>query len=143
LILKHTMEAFIREQTNTTPSIEFNPEKNVFEIMGSSRPEDVREFFYPVLDWFNKFKEYLTRDGASLFSEENPLTFTAKLHYFNSSSAKFIFDIFEELRNVHNLNIPIKVYWYFDEDDEDMLDVGEEIAQMVDMDFQFIAIKNT
>jgi hypothetical protein len=136
------MEALRREQTDTTPAVELNPAHNVFEILGSSRPEDVREFYYPIMDWLAKFQEYVAGEGATLFSAENPLTFTAKLHYFNSSSAKFIFDIFEELQNIHALNIPVKVYWYFDEDDEDMLDVGEEISQMVDIDFQFIAIKN-
>jgi len=136
------MEALICKQTTTTPSVEFNPENNVFEILGASRPEDVRQFFYPIMDWLKEFKEYLAGDGASLFSAENPLNFTAKLQYFNSSSAKFIFDIFGELKNLQDMDIPVKVYWYFDEDDEDMLDVGEEIAQLVGLDFQFIARKN-
>ena len=57
-------------------------EKNIFEISGKSLPEDVVDFYQPLLDWLNKYR-----------STPNPKTeFTFKLMYFNTaSSAGLIF----------------------------------------------------
>jgi len=36
----------------------------------------------------------------------------------------------------------VKVYWYFNEEDEDMRDAGEEMAELAEMTFHFIALKS-
>ena len=56
--------------------------------------------------------------------------------------SKFIFDIFDELNHFIKDGTPVKVYWYFDEEDEDMRDAGEEMAEMAEMTFHFIALKS-
>jgi len=33
------------------------------------------------------------------------------------------------------------LYWYFKEGDEDMLEVGEDFSEMIDMPFQMIMIE--
>ena len=111
------------EETKATPAITLDAENLHFEIAGCSRPENVREFYMPVIDWFEKALESID-DFRSNIKEGETLSFDFKLSYFNSASAKFILDI--------------KINWHYEEGDEDMRDVGEELAEMVDFDFKYI-----
>jgi len=36
--------------------------------------------------------------------------------------------------------IDIKVYWYFDEDDNDMLEAGQDISKMVNVPMEFVSV---
>ena len=70
---------------------------------------------------------------------ENPIYFKIDLSYFNSSSAKFIYDILTDLKRLAPANIPVKVMWFYDEEDSDMKDAGTDIALLVDMEFSYFA----
>ena len=43
-----------------------------------------------------------------------------QLEYFNTSSSKCLLDLFKKLEALDSLS----VHWYFDSDDEDMLEAG-------------------
>jgi len=132
------MKPYILEPTELTPGVIFDPENNNFQMSGSSRPEDVRDLYIPMIEWLKEFHNRISHDQATMFSKENPLIFKVKMDYFNSSSAKFFFDIFEELNAIHDDGFPIKIQWYFDEEDDDMQEAGEEMQELVNMEFQFI-----
>ncbi len=52
------MESLKIKATQITPEICFDIEKKVFIISGESRPENVKDFFEPILLWLeNYFKE--------------------------------------------------------------------------------------
>lgn len=36
--------------TEKSPKVIFDPKKHLFEMEGNSRPENVRDFFYPIID---------------------------------------------------------------------------------------------
>ncbi len=130
------------EPTNLSPEIKFAPEQNVFSIKGTSAPEDVRALYYPVIDWIKLFVDDIIDGGGKKFDDSNPLKFDADLHYFNSSSAKFIYDIFMELKRLSGSGIPVKVNWYYDIEDLDQKEAGEDIALLAEMDFNYIAIES-
>lgn len=127
--------------TSTTPEINFSPEENIFFIRGTSSPEDVRAMYYPVIEWINKFINDILEGKNKLFSSENPMKFQADLTYFNSSSAKFFYDIFSELKRLIPERIPVVVEWYYDEEDIDLKEAGKDIASLADMEFTFIPKK--
>jgi hypothetical protein len=58
--------------------------------------------------------------------------------YFNSTSAKYILDIFKSLNALHSLGIELDIKWYYEEDDEDMLEVGEEMSRMSKLKFEYV-----
>ncbi len=60
------------------------------------------------------------------------------LTYYNSSSAKFFYDIFTELKRLNAANVPFVVEWFYDLDDPDQKEAGEDIAYMAGMEFTFI-----
>jgi hypothetical protein len=122
------MEALRIEATIDTPGIILDAANNLFEIAGKSYPEDTKEFYQEVLQWVDKYA-----------ASPNPKTnFIFKLKYFNSSSYKPIFDILGKLETIKNKNCEIKVEWHYKSGDSDMLEAGEEFADLFDIPFTYL-----
>jgi hypothetical protein len=132
------MEPFVIEPTSHSPGIMFDPAAGKFSISGVSRPEDVRAFYYPVLEWVRNFLVSEIKTGRVTFSDRNPLTLEVKLKYFNSSSAKFLFDIFSEIGAIREGGQTVKIIWYYEAGDDDMLEAGEELSEIADIPFEYI-----
>jgi hypothetical protein len=132
------MQSLIQEAHVNTPYINFDPIKMVFEISGECRPENVLTFFNPILDWLTEFRKFVKHD----FHTVKELTFHFKLEYYNSSSAKFIFNILKRLKALEEYDLSIKMIWYYDELDEDLLENGQEFEKILNMNFEFIALQD-
>ena len=121
------MEALRIEPTVDTPGIILDAKNGEFEISGKSYPEDTKEFYHNVLHWMDLY-------GVS----PNPkTTFVFKLKYFNSSSYKPIFDILAKLEAIKAKNCEVKVELYYKTGDSDMLEAGEEFADLFDVNFSY------
>jgi hypothetical protein len=135
------MQKFYIEPTRTTPEISFSPEENIFIIRGNSSPEDVRAMYYPVIEWIRIFVEDVIDGEITLYNSEMPVRFQTDLVYFNSSSAKFLFDIFTELKRLLIKDVKVVVEWYYDIDDPDQKEAGSDISSLVEMEFLYIPKK--
>ena len=133
------MKPILIDETNTTPQVIFDVKNSQFEIKGCSRPENVRQFYLPIVEWLESFSTNATEYIEQF--KENPVVFKFKLSYFNSASAKFILDILLLINKIYKNDINTAIDWYYEEGDEDMLDVGTELSEMVDFDFRYIEIK--
>ena len=127
------MEKLNLAPTLNTPSIILDPEENKFELKGESRPENVRSFYLPILDWLEKFASEISGSGNNA-----PLEFSFNFEYFNSTSAKYILDIFKILNTINSSGKAVKVSWHYEEDDEDMYEVGMEMSRMSGIDFEYV-----
>jgi hypothetical protein len=127
--------------TNTTPEINFSPDENIFIIRGTSAPEDVRALYYPVIEWIRIFVDDVLDGELPQYSSTNPVRFQSDLEYFNSSSAKFLYDIFTELKRLLLRDVKVQVEWYYDEEDPDQEEAGSDIALLVEMEFIYIPKK--
>ncbi len=132
------MNPLIIKETLATPKVVFNVYENDCEIKGCSRPEDVRDFYGPIIDWLKGFKSSINDELKKTYSESNPIIFKFKFDYFNSSSAKFILDILVFINDIHNDGLSLQIDWYYDENDDDMKEVGEELSEVVDFPFHYI-----
>jgi len=132
------MDKLLISPTPVTPEIKFSPEENIFLISGTSSPEDVRAMYYPVLEWVKQFVDEIIEGRNNAFSADKLLVMKVDLYYFNSSSAKFYYDIFLELRKLSLSGVPVLIEWYFDEEDTDMQEAGSDIALLVDMEFTYM-----
>jgi len=126
------------KQTPLTPEINFSPEENIFIIRGISAPEDVRALYYPVIEWITTFIDDLIEVKSNKYTPGEPLRFQADLFYFNSSSAKFIYDIIFEFKRLNSAGIPVVVEWFHDEEDIDLKEAGADIALLAEMTFTFV-----
>ncbi len=114
------MENIKIEATERSPEVDFNFTSNVFALSGESYPEDVPAFFGPPI---NQLEEHLSsQDGADI-------TFYFELIYFNSSSAKVLMELFEMLDKVAENGNNVVIYWAYDEEDDNMEELGEEFGE--------------
>lgn len=122
------METLRIEPTDDSPLVLLDQEDNQFELSGKSLPEDAVEFYKPVLDWLNAYRQ-----------EPLPLTlFNLKLIYFNTASSKLIMDIlliFEEMILEGN---EVVIRWHSLRSDEDMQEAGKEFDEMIEVPFEHI-----
>ena len=129
------MNALKITSTEISPEIIFDPDKNIFDMSGESRPENVRKFYEPVLTWLDDFGRF-----AQSVNREQIATFNFRFEYFNSSSAKFIMDILKKLEDFYSKGVKLQVKWFYDEGDEDMQETGEEFSKIIDVPFEYIEV---
>jgi hypothetical protein len=130
------MEKLMIEPTANSPRILLDPENRTFEFSGESRPENVRKFYLPVLEWLEAYTGAL--EGLSEEQRKFVLQCQFNFEYFNSTSAKYILDIFKSLNAINALGIGLDIKWLYEEDDEDMLEVGQEMSRMSKLPFEYI-----
>jgi hypothetical protein len=119
------MEKLFLEETDDCPGVRFDPETGKLELVGKSLPEDVTDFYNPLLDWINIYSH-----------KPQPVTeFSFKLRYFNTASSKILLDILLLLEKMNEAGKKVEVNWYYPEDDEDMRDAGVEYSEMVNIPF--------
>ena len=123
------MKSLSIKGTQETPDVIFDKELGVFSMSGKSLPEDVKEFYYPIIDWVAEY--------AKIPNQETCLK--VKMDYFNTASSKMILEIFEKFKEMHDKGFSVVVDWYYQDDDEDMQDAGEDYADIVEVPFNFIS----
>ena len=123
------METLLIEQTEDSPRIILDPVDKLFEISGKSLPEDVLEFYQPVLDWLNEYRE-----------EPDTITiFNVRLIYFNTASSKLIMDIFLIFEEMVEEGHDILIKWHSPQTDEDMQEAGKEFEEMIAVPFEHVS----
>ena len=130
------MDNLIIPGTDFTPSVAFLAETGQLEFSGISRPEDVAGFYEDVLRWLNEFEEEVFRSDHKYGMDE--FLFSFKMSYFNSASSKYFLQMLRSLKNIVNKGIPIRIEWHFEEGDEKMMEDGEDLAEAVDLEFEYI-----
>ncbi|PKP12121.1 MAG: nuclear pore complex subunit [Bacteroidetes bacterium HGW-Bacteroidetes-4] len=123
------MEAKRLAGTDESPEVILDKSTNEFKFMGKSLPEDVKEFYTPILNWI---EDYVVDPNDETVVEFN-------MEYFNSASSKQILDILERFAMVTEKGKKITVKWHYMEDDEDMEDAGESYADIVQVPFELIS----
>ena len=121
------LKAIQLEPTKETPHVILDAENNKFEITGRSFPLNAKGFYLPILEWLDA---YTTKPNAKT-------EFIFKLEYFNTPSSKSISDILKRMKAIKDGGNDVVVYWYYEEDDIDILDLGHVFARTVGMDFEF------
>ncbi len=123
------MEVINIQGTDDTPNVLLDKDNNTFEISGRSLPEDVNMFYEPIMNWIDEYSE-----GPNETTE-----FNFKLEYFNTASSKIILDILLKFEEIVENGHDVKIKWHYHEDEEDMLEAGEEYADIVEIPFDYVA----
>lgn len=119
------------EGTKQTPEIDFDASSGILKISGRSIPENTFEFFNPVLVWLD---EYSSQAPNSVIAKIN-------LEYFNTSSSKYILEVLKRLKNILGDGKNVLVQWYYEEDDEEMMETGEDYEDVCGLPFEIIAVE--
>ena len=122
------MEDINIQGTPKTPTVEFNASNGTLLLKGRSIPENSIEFYRPLIDWIANYSKQ-----PKAQTEVN-----IKLEYFNTSSSKCILDVFKKLET---LGENVSIRWYYEEDDEDMLEAGEDYDAIINIPFKMIEVE--
>lgn len=122
------MEVINIKGTDDTPNVILDKSSGQFELSGRSLPEDVSSFYEVVLNWIDEYAA-------------DPLDrteFNIKLEYFNTASSKVILDILLKFEEIVENGKEVVVKWFYHEDEEDMLEAGEEYSDIVEIPFDYV-----
>ena len=125
------MDKLFLEATVQTPLIDFDPESGLMQIKGRAIPDDPDNFWLPILNWFESY--------LMLPAEET--IFEIDLDYFNISSSKRILVLLYKLNDIADNGRRVNVKWCYNKADEDMFEVGQDLAYMVRVPFEFVEIE--
>lgn len=117
------MENLDLQGTNKTPTLKFDAEQGSFLIEGRSIPENSIGFYRPIFEWMDN---YVKTPQKETFLD-------VKLEYFNTSSSKCLVEIFRKLERIHENGHNVQINWFFEEDDEDMEESGEDFQEIIDV----------
>ncbi len=122
------MDNIILEGTPKTPTVEFKFDSGDLLIKGRSIPENSIEFYKPLIDWIESYSG----------SAKSMTVLNVQLEYFNTSSSKCLLDVFKKLERIDK---DVEIKWYYEEDDEDMLEAGEDYDAIINIPFKMIEVE--
>ena len=117
--------------SGSTPEVILDPEGNI-RFSGRLIPENAEDFFSPIVKWIDGYFV----DPAEVTCIE------VCLEYINSAGTRYLLDIIRKITHVHLGKNSEKfiVNWYYNEEDEDILEKGRIFSSDLDVPFNFIRI---
>jgi hypothetical protein len=123
------MQDLIIERTAKTPLVEFLALDKKMTLAGRSIPENSIQFYDTLLTWTNEF----------CASKPGQIEVHVKLEYFNTSSSKCLMDL---LKRIEQCECASEVFWYYEEEDEDMQEAGEDYAAIIQLPFKLVEMSS-
>jgi len=125
------MENFTIKETKYTPEVNLDIQTGILSIKGNSYPENTLEFYDPILNVLEKFFDETTLDLIVLNIE---------ILYFNSSSSRVFFEIFDLLED-HSERLNFAINWIYESDNEGILEIGEDFKEDFEKLNFYLAVK--
>jgi len=123
------MQNLVIEETKYTPKIVLDAQNGVIDIRGKSYPENTFEFYKPVMEWLETYFDGHAKEKTVVNME---------IVYFNSSSSKLFFDLFDLLDEAKE-RCEIEINWIYDPENESAQEAGEDFIE----DFEDLKINLT
>lgn len=108
------------EATHTTPEVRLDPEAGTVVLRGESYPENALAFYEPVLAAAADFLSARSGQGVTVEFE---------LKYFNSSSTKELFRLFDMLEDAAREGATVTIHWRYDAEDDNLQEFGEDFQE--------------
>ena len=124
------MEILYIEPTSTTPLVHFDKQIGLLDLRGRSSPENSVSFYSNILEHIDHY----CKVGSVL-------TANFSFEYFNTSSLKNIFVLLQRIVKFWKAGGSVEVNWYYEEDDEDMFEAGEDLNEILGLPFNFKEIQ--
>ncbi len=124
------MKNLYLEGSAKTPAVDFDVNTGVLVLRGRSIPENSIEFFRPIKEWLDVYG----------IEPRIATRVEVRLEYFNTSSSKCILDLFKRLERMNVGPTEVLINWYFEKDDEDMEEAGEDFKSIVKLPFEIIEV---
>jgi hypothetical protein len=103
----------------SSPEVDFRFDAHRLSLRGESYPENAAAYYGPIIQSL--------RDYIATLDAGNEVSVDVAMSYFNSSSTKMLFTLFDLLNAAAADGRQIALNWHFDVDDETMLEFGQEL----------------
>jgi len=126
------MEIYRQEGSLTTPSVLLDPENGLIELKGKSIPENSYELYVPLYKWLEEYSVNPKKETIVNLSME----------YFNTSSSKEFMKFFHQLEDLYKTGATeMIIKWHHEEDDEEMMEMGENLKREVSIPLEIISVE--
>ena len=122
------MKDLVIQGDSKTPAVELIAKKGHLSFSGKSIPENTISFFQPIFDWIDEYVK----------NPNDQTIFVIKLEYFNTSSSKALIEIFRKFEKVFKSGKEVLIQWYYEQDDEDMQESGEDFRDLLKVPVELI-----
>lgn len=116
--------------TKRTPEITLDETTNKLVFHGRSLPENTKQFYEQVKAKLNTYKP---KKGASITIE---VAFT----YVSSSSLIALLSIFKQMKLHCDRGCTLKINWFYEQYDDDLLSIGHDMQQLSGVEFKYIEV---
>lgn len=123
------MDGYILRSTGSTPTVEFSPEDGYLEITGMSTPDDPLSFYGHVFSQLHLFNKYSNSQITVNFGLKNM-----------TGSTTYIYILVKKLISLTNENRKVVFNWYYEKNNQKILDAGKEICEHYNHPFKFIGV---
>jgi hypothetical protein len=113
-----------------TPLVDFKL-SGALQIEGESISSNPVAFYEPVIAWLNDYKK----------TKPSEVTLSMQLDYFNTSSSKIFYTIFKVLESFQKEGSSVKIIWFYEKMDEDMVQSGKDYSSIIKVPFEIEEIK--
>jgi len=117
-----------------SPEVQFEPQTGNFSIVGISHPENISNFFDPVMAWLD---EYLKEIKAVGSNNIKPIKLRLFFKYINSASYKYLITFLQKMNEFVEIGVPVTMEWQYEPEDEDMKDAGFELMEYSNIKIPF------
>ena len=124
------MNKLFLKSTYTTPTVDFDPDKGLFQMEGRVIPEDAEGFFSQIISWIDNYSP----------DKQKALTLRFCLYYYNTSSSKRVFDIMRRFDELLNKGCNVTIRWEYEEGDEDAMKDGQDYKRYIKAPFEIVKI---
>ena len=119
------IQPLVQEATVKSPYVRFVADTGTLEMSGKSIPENSYQLYRPLIRWIEAYLQHPAPRTQLIF----------RLTYFNSSSAEYILELMRKLEPLLEQGLAVEVKWFYDQEDEDMEQIGEDFKAMLRLPF--------
>jgi hypothetical protein len=113
--------------TDNTPEILLNPE-GIIKIKGRALTVNTTEVPKQILNWLD----------AYLVNPAETTDIIVAFEYLNSFSTTILVSVLTKISQVIQHKNKFVIHWYYEEEDDDILERGEYISETYDIPIEFI-----
>ena len=124
------MKALKINGDSSIPHVLFDNEKGTLYMGGTSLPENVLEFFGPIMNWLDEYKKINSHSTEIEFNFE----------YLNTASTNMMARIIESLEGMMRSPTALSITWYYSHGDYDMKELGEELLEDSKVNYSIVEI---
>ena len=121
---------FIKEGKNT-PKVSGNRNINELIFKGNSYPENVLQFYTPILNWIEELKK-----------DNDEITIDCQFYYIASSSVIAFLKLLQKVESLYKKE-NIKFIWKYEEGDDDIKKIGQDYSTILDTPIEIIEVEES